>query len=162
MLTEEVVKTSGAGPGSAVAVNPLAMDDIEELDLTMIRLKLQDMEEGPGWSPDQCDAVEKEYKRFLALKRAYQDREIVPDRLVDTFWHQHILDTAKYAADCEVLFGAFLHHYPYFGMNGDEDYANLCTAFDETRRLSQRHFGDASWSSPSAKCRTKCKPVRCK
>lgn len=162
MIVEELVGSGDAVLNSADTQVPLVMGEIEGVDFTMIKLKLEDMEEGPGWSPGQCNAVEEEYKRFLALKRAYPDREIVPDRLVDTFWHQHILDTAKYAADCEVLFGGFLHHYPYFGMNGEEDYANLCTAFEETRDLYERHFGGWNWSASSAKCRTKCKPVKCK
>jgi hypothetical protein len=139
----------------------LSMEDLDSLDLSMIKLKLQDTEEGPGWNAEQCDLVEIDYKRFLALKRAYPDREIVPNKEVDLFWHQHILDTEKYARDCQTLFGAFLHHYPYFGMSGEADYANLCTAFDETQALYKRHFG-ITVAQPSAKCRTKCKPVKCK
>lgn len=140
----------------------LHMDDIEILDLSMVKLKLQDSEEGTGWTVEKCDAVEIDYKRFLALKRAYPDREIVPNREVDHFWHQHILDTERYAEDCEALFGVFLHHYPYFGMRGEDDYANLCTAFSETQALYERHFGGKGGVSASAKCRTKCKPVKCK
>lgn len=139
----------------------LTVVDITALDLSMIKMKLQDSEEGPGWSAERCDAVEIDYKRFLALKRAYPDREIVPNKEVDLFWHQHILDTEKYAQDCEALFGAFLHHYPYFGMRGEEDHANLCAAFAETQNLYELHFGGKGGSS-SSKCRTKCKPVKCK
>ena len=62
----------------------------------MIKLKLQDEEEGQGWSEEKCDETEAEYKKFLALKRTYPEKEIVPNRAVDLFWHQHILDTAKY------------------------------------------------------------------
>lgn len=137
------------------------MEDIEALDLSMIKLKLQDGEEGPGWTPERCDAIEVEYKRFLALKRAYPDVEIVPNKEVDLFWHQHILDTEKYAQDCEALFGTFLHHYPYFGMQGEEDYARLCAAFGETQALYEAHFGSGGGAS-ATKCRTKCKPVQCK
>jgi hypothetical protein len=139
----------------------LTAPDIDALDLSMIKLKLQDCEEGPGWSAERCDTVEIDYKRFLALKRAYPDREVVPNKEVDVFWHQHILDTEKYAEDCETLFGAFLHHYPYFGMRGEEDHANLCAAFVETQNLYELHFG-VKGSSSNSKCRTKCKPVKCK
>lgn len=141
------------------------MDDIATLDLAMVKLKLQDVEEGPGWTAERCDAVEIDYKRFLALKRAYPDVEIVPNKDVDLFWHQHILDTEKYAKDCEDLFGTFLHHYPYFGMQGAEDYANLCAAFNETHSLYELHFGGEMGTrvkGRSVKCRTKCKPVKCK
>lgn len=144
------------------AMPVLTTADIEALDLSMIKLKLQDAEEGPGWDSETCDAVELEYKRFLALKRAYPECEIVPNRAVDAFWHQHILDTEKYAADCDALFGAFLHHFPYFGMRGEQDYADLCQAFSDTQHLYERHFGAMVDPGRSTKCRTKCKPVKCK
>ena len=138
-------------------------EDIESLDFSMVKLKLQDSEEGPGWSVEECDAVEVEYRRFLALKRAYPLLEIVPTRSVDVFWHQHILDTVMYAQDCMNVFGHFVHHYPYFGMGGTDDYNDLLWAFDLTQELYKRHFGDTSSDSLSmAKCRTKCKPVKCK
>lgn len=140
----------------------LSLDDIAATDFSMIKLKLQDAEEGPGWSPEMCDVVEEEYKRFLGLKRAYPDREIVPNRSVDLFWHQHILDTAKYSEDCERLFGYFLHHYPYFGMQGAQDFANLCAAFEDTKILYELHFGQDLEFAGKARCRTQCKPVKCR
>jgi hypothetical protein len=144
---------------------PLASRDIEGLDLSMIKRKLQDAEEGLGWSAEECDEVEIEYKRYLALKQAYPDREIVPNQPVDKFWHYHILDTMKYAGDCQRIFGFFLHHYPYFGMNGPEDEQALADAFTETAALYEAHFG-APYAGSSAKCRarcrTACKPVKCK
>lgn len=144
----------------------LFMDDIESLDLEMIKLKLQDAEEGEGWSAAQCNEAEIEYKRFLALKRSYPERGIVPHGTIDKFWHQHILDTEKYAQDCNELFGYFLHHYPYFGMNGEQDAQNLTEAFEETRILYRKHFGvdyiGAAKRCKAPKCRTQCKPVKCK
>lgn len=135
--------------------------DVLALDLTMVKRKLQDEDEGQGWSPYTCDAVEIEYKRFLTLKRLYPEHEIVPNRLIDLFWHQHILDTERYASDCQELFGHFVHHYPYFGMQGEEDHQNLVAAFSETSRLYKQHFGE-DYDEASAKCRTKCKPMKCK
>lgn len=139
----------------------IRMDDIEALDLSMIKTKLQDAEEGLGWTAEQCDEVEIEYKRYLALKRAYPDVEIVPNKLVDAFWHAHILDTQKYAEDCSTLFGFFLHHYPYFGMGGEGDYQALCDAFDQTRELYDLHFSQG-YGAEASRCRTQCKPVRCR
>jgi len=142
----------------------IEMDDIAALDFDLLKLKLEAGDEGPGWSAERCDVVEQDYRRFLALKRHYPDRDIVPNREVDVFWHQHILDTRRYAEDCDAVFGEFLHHYPYFGMNGPDDHANLCRAFLETAELYEMHFGD-SWgesSSDRARCRTQCKPQKCK
>jgi hypothetical protein len=144
----------------------LYMKDIKATDFSMIKLKLQEKEEGQGWDKQQCDEAEIEYMRFLALKRTYPEKEIVPNKTVDIFWHQHILDTAKYAEDCENLFGYFVHHFPYFGMNGEEDAQNLVNAFDETKELYGKHFGKSyvgqATRCKAPKCRTQCKPMKCR
>jgi hypothetical protein len=36
---------------------------------------------------------------------AFPEETIVPCMIVDEVWHQHILDTYVYAADCDRLFG---------------------------------------------------------
>lgn len=146
--------------------NVLFMDDINNIDFTMIKLKLQDTEEGQGWNQAQCNEGEREYKKFLGLKRTYPEKDIVPNHMVDIFWHQHILDTVKYSEDCEAIFGYFLHHFPYFGMNGDQDARNLSDAFEETKALYKKHFripyiGMAK-RCKAPKCRTQCKPMKCK
>ena len=56
-------------------------------------------------------------------------------------WHYHILDTEKYAEDCRDIFGYFVHHFPYFGMRGDEDAQHLQAAFVETQELYVKEFG---------------------
>jgi hypothetical protein len=143
------------------------MEDIDNVDFAMIKRKLQDKEEGQGWTKTQCNQTEKEYKKFLALKRAYPEKDIVPNHATDIFWHQHILDTEKYAQDCETIFGYFLHHYPYFGMRGKQDEQNLQNAFEETRELYARHFGgdylgQSSKCKSTPRCRTQCKPMKCR
>src|SRR4029077_20001089 len=66
---------------------------------------------------------------------------LAPCKPVDNFWHGHILDTHMYAEDCDRVFGRFLHHFPYFGMRGDEDAANLARAAETTQRLYREQFG---------------------
>src|SRR4051812_16820724 len=90
----------------------------EVLDLSNIRFKLSDPEEGKGYSQERLDLMEAEYRKFLALQTAFPGEDIVPCELVDDMWHWHILDTAAYRADCDSLFGDFLDHFPYFGMRG--------------------------------------------
>jgi len=63
----------------------LFMEDIIAVDFTMIKLKLQDTEEGKGWTVEKCDETETEYKRFLALKRTYPGKEIVLHYAVNIF-----------------------------------------------------------------------------
>ncbi len=144
-----------------------AMAKLDLLDLRMIRLKLADPEEGQGWSVDELDAYEREYRRFLALNLMYQDQAIVPSHNVDMFWHAHILDTAAYRVDCEKVFGEFFDHFPYFGMRGDDDAADLAVAYDETLGLYALNFGTSPeeiWAAGKPKkCgRTNCKPQRCR
>jgi hypothetical protein len=117
------------------------LEAIDGLDFSMIKLKLMDAEEGHGWSPDYCERVDREYRRYLALSRRYPEKAIVPSKIVDEFWHFHILDTQAYAGDCARAFGYFVHHFPYFGMRGDEDAAALGSAYDETLALYELHFG---------------------
>jgi hypothetical protein len=118
-------------------------EGLDEIDLSMVRTKLMDAEEGAGWSADYADRVEMEYRRYLALARRYAPRAIVPSKIVDTYWHYHILDTEAYAIDCEHVFGYFLHHFPYFGMRGDGDKQALSDAYDDTINLYELHFGRA-------------------
>ena len=90
----------------------------------------------------KADEVERWYRRFLFLNFKHRDRSIVPTKTIDQFWHQHILDTQKYAADCEKIFGFFLHHFPYFGVRGEDDAVQLRDAFLETRQIFRSEFGE--------------------
>jgi hypothetical protein len=137
------------------------------LDLSDVRMKLADPEEGHGLSRDQLDAMEAEYRKFLALQFADPDAAIVPCKLVDDIWHQHILDTAAYREDCDAIFGRFLDHYPYFGMRGDDDAQALHDAYADTLERYRDAFGEpppGTWiSADAASCkRTACKPQECR
>ena len=138
---------------------PLALDlerSKDLLDLSMVRWKLTDPEEGKGWSEDYALQVEREYRRYLSLAHAYAGENVVPSKTVDTFWHFHILDTRAYGPDCERLFGAFMHHFPYFGMRGDADMQALQDSYASTLDLYERHFGippEDIWpDSEAARC----------
>ena len=124
---------------------------IQALDLDPIKLKLMDTEEGQGWSREYVNQMAIEYKRFLTLSVKYPEETIAPSKDVDKFWHGHILDTMKYAEDCQNVFGYFLHHFPYFGMRGEQDAANLAQAGRTTKRLYEKEFGEAA-SSRTTMC----------
>src|SRR6266498_1678223 len=115
---------------------------IQALDLEPIKVKLMDTEEGQGWSREYVDQMEIAYRRFLTLSVKYPEETIAPSKDVDKFWHGHILDTMKYAEDCQNVFGYFVHHFPYFGMRGEEDAANLAEAGRTTKRLYEQEFGE--------------------
>jgi uncharacterized protein DUF1399 len=125
---------------------------IQELDLEPIKVKLMDAEEGQGWPREYVDRMEVAYKRFLTLVVRFPEETIAPNKDIDTFWHGHILDTMKYAEDCQNAFGYFLHHFPYFGMRGQEDAANLAAAGRTMDRLYEREFGEKMPTSAATVC----------
>lgn len=116
---------------------------IAEIDLSMVKMKLREPDEGKGWSVEECETAELEYKRYLTLNLRYDDRAIVPTKQVDNFWHYHILDTRAYHRDCQRVFGEYFHHFPYFGMRGEADEENLKNSFFETVDLYEREFGES-------------------
>jgi hypothetical protein len=126
------------------------VEAIFSLDLDPIKMKLMDSKEGHGWTQAEADRHELEYKRFLALLAKFPDEVIAPNTNVDKFWHGHILDTVKYAQDCENVFGYFLHHYPYFGLRDEQDAANLAEAAVRMRRLYEQEFGSATSTAAGA------------
>ena len=115
---------------------------IAELNLDAIKVKLMHRESGEGWSLDKANAVEFEYRRFLILMKQFPEEETAPLMDVDTFWHYHILDTLKYAADCEQVFGYFLHHFPYIGLRGEDDAAAHERVGERMKQLYEQTFGE--------------------
>ena len=126
-------------------------NDVMQLDLEPIKMKLTHEASGEGWSRDKADAVEKEYRRFLCLMKLYPDEDTAPLVDVDTFWHYHILDTMKYAADCDRVFGYFLHHYPYVGMRGGDDEQFRIDSGNRMRDLYETTFGEPYPGSPAGR-----------
>lgn len=134
----------------------IALDLVRSLDFSLLRRKLS---EEQGWTDEYTNEVEDLYRQFLALNAIYPDRKICPTGPIDEFWHAHILDTRAYAEHCDRVFGAFLHHFPYFGMRDDKDREALQLAFTESRALFVRHFGIDPCSG-DAEARG-CSPQRC-
>ena len=115
---------------------------IAELDLEPIKFKLMHQTFGEGWSRARADAIDLEYRRFLYLQYANPDQSSSPTADVDTFWHYHILDTLKYAADCDKAFGYFMHHYPYLGLLDSDEVDSDTKAAERTRVLYEATFGE--------------------
>lgn len=114
---------------------------ISELDLEPIRSRLMDKESGEGWTLERACQVEAEYRRFLFLIKIYPNEAAAPLKDVDAFWHYHILDTVKYARDCDTVYGYFLHHIPYAGLRGEDDLAAHERLGQRTGKLYEKRFG---------------------
>lgn len=123
-------------------MNQNDLNAIAALDLEPIKVKLMHKESGEGWSLDQANAVEFEYRRFLILMKQFPNEQTAPLMDVDTFWHYHILDTMKYAADCEAVFGYFLHHFPYIGLRGAADLDAHAQVGARMQQLYEATFGE--------------------
>ena len=142
MGTPTVAGTVSFEDAQGMVARDAALDEalarVNQLDFTMLKRKLV-IEN--NWTAEMCDEVEGLYLKFLALNARYPDQKICPTGPIDTFWHAHIVDTRAYARDCEFVFGEMLHHYPYFGMRGPEDLANLEDTFQKSVELFITHFG---------------------
>jgi len=133
---------------------------IRALDLDPIKVKLMDTDEGQGWSREYADRMEVAYKRFLTLLVTHPETTVAPSKEIDKFWHAHILDTMKYAEDCQQVFGYFLHHFPYFGLRGADDAAQLAQAGQDMERLYREEFGEPMPTLDAAFCMA-AKPAFC-
>lgn len=115
---------------------------VVDLDLDPIVYKLMHPEPGETvMALADADRLVELYRRWLILILRHPQAHIVPTRAVDMVWHAHILDTAKYAVDCQHVFGYLLHHFPYLGLRGAEDEARLRDYFANTCRLFEHEFG---------------------
>ena len=115
--------------------------EIDDLDLEPLLFKLHTEDAvASEWSLEKLYRAADHYKAFLAIHRKYPGKQIVPSTLIDSVWHQHILDTVKYAHDCSSIFGVFLHHFPYLGTRGEADVATLEEVGRQTFELMRDEF----------------------
>jgi hypothetical protein len=105
--------------------------------------------------------VESEYKKFLVIKSVEQlaaslagqgdalaswQEKCQPSKLVDLFWHAHMLDPQKYHDDCVLLVNAIIgHDAGYISPNAVEgsDYKSKCNLLFKYERLFPKkdYFG---------------------
>ena len=116
---------------------------VATLDFSLVKQKLMVKQ---NWEAELCDRVEGLYRQFLALHATYPETMLVPSPSLDEFWHRHILDTQKYAEDCEFVFGRFLHHAPSTGTSEERETMN--EKFTETIELFRFHFGSDPRATP--------------
>lgn len=165
--------------------------DVADLDFTLQKRKMIEVQ---GWTHDATNIMEQEYRKFLALCAALEKTKsetvVVPNRTIDIFWHAHIMDTEKYHSDCQAIFGHYLHHFPYFGMQNEADTENWGGSSSDSNSLWRDAFGEALYDnnndadayqpdklwaselsasivssamSPPKRCmRKNCKPQKCK
>lgn len=144
---------------SASAAFEIFLQKAQHLDLSSIAYLLMQSKVGPGWTKAQTVKAITQYLAFLYLADYYPHLQLVPSSEVDQVWHYHILDTQKYAEDCQMLFGYMIHHLPYLGLRVKQDEYNQCKAYALTQVLLSKHFNEnfTEDSSPGD-----CEPIRSK
>jgi len=111
---------------------------VATLDLERIRIKLQNK---LGWTDERAAAAEEQYRCYLTLMLLEPTLRLAPpSQDADEIWHGHILDTLAYQADCERLFGRFVHHVPSYGTPAEK--LGMAAAREDTDRAFLRYFGD--------------------
>lgn len=103
--------------------------------------KLLEIKAG-DWTEVRAEKAVLNYQRYMAVTKALGGLQLVPNADIDEIWHMHILDTRAYATDCEALFGELLHHYPYFGMLGEDNKKQWLQVQDGSENLWQELFGE--------------------
>jgi hypothetical protein len=88
-----------------------------DFDAIVAKLGLVDANISRVWAPAEAWRAVRLYKNFLALHVASPRRDlpVFPSFAADEIWHHHVLDTRRYGADCDAVFGEFFHHDPYPG-----------------------------------------------
>ena len=110
----------------------------------------------------EADQAVTLYRCFLKLCVLHPGARIVPTRQLDRVWHAHVLDTAKYRADCDHVFGHFMDHFPYAGLRGEDDQRAWRDDFARTRRLFAEHFGAEAGAEAGAETGAQPAPGACR
>jgi hypothetical protein len=111
------------------------LDKLEEaLNLECIVKKAK---ENYSWSDQETEYALKWYVRHWYLCVKYPSEPLASiSKMVDDLWHQHILDTRKYATDCEQISGTFLNHTPIY----DKPKTFEIAAYDNTVEIYKKEF----------------------
>ncbi|MCM1958214.1 hypothetical protein NCZ17_02355 [Acinetobacter modestus] len=114
--------------------------------------------ESKGWSSSKIERAISDYKKYMALMKAMNGYQLVPNEEIDEVWHMHILDTRQYMQDCDELFGEYIHHYPYFGMLSEENKSQWLETQSLSENVWKQLFGKALYNSTNVgqKCPQVC------
>ena len=83
-------------------------EQVATLDLSFINKRL----ERAGRTPEEAERSVEEYRRFIAVLAEEPNKILVPTKVADPAWHEHILFMEKYEQDMMRLVGGRVYHYP--------------------------------------------------
>jgi len=116
-------------------------DEVAKVGFELIGWKMRDSKMCT-FSDEEVELAIREYKRFLELKIANPGINLAPTDLMDEAWHFHILDTKRYAVDCQRMFNQFLHHVPSYGPYESPNRENaLLKSYERMMALYREQYG---------------------
>jgi len=129
-----------------------ANSPMASLDLESIMYKLCHPTRGSNWAVERAKKAVEFYRRWLWLSAMYPTVNLSPSHDLDIVWHTHILDTRKYADDCELMFGRFMHHNPFSGLRDEQAAGRREEAYRLTKSLFLKHFGAEEYDNETLCC----------
>lgn len=112
-----------------------------EFDLSREKAILTSPIRGYGFTQDQVDEMESEYKKYLFIRVMHPQKLLPMSKEVDDFWHAHVLNTRNYLRFMqEVAGGSFIHHGPT--VSEDENIKLMPNYLNGTIALLTRYFGE--------------------
>lgn len=108
----------------------------KQLDLSKVAKKAA---KNYKWSKAKAAYAVEQYVRHWYICLTFRGRAVAAISFAgDLLWHQHIIDTDKYAADCQALLGRFLSHVPIYGKPNAKEKA----AYEDTKALYMQVYGE--------------------
>lgn len=133
--------------------------ELPTFDLSYVVEQLSRRPEFATWTPERFSNAILDYQRYLALCKHFAGQTLAPSQDADEIWHRHILNSRRYASDCDGYFGHYLHHEP------SEVHPSEQQKAAEQRRMAKLYvemFGDkqtgdlACCSSCGSGCSSSC------
>ena len=116
--------------------------EVTALDPSIVALELdkigKKVANEKNWDEGTLEKNIHNYRHFLMFMLIHPDMGAIPTYEIDDLWHAHILDTRKYAEDCNQIFGYFVHHVPAYT---DEKKVELHTEFLTMATIWEKDFG---------------------
>lgn len=112
---------------------------VSELNLDRFVPKLLRDQSAYFKSEAEAKAAIEEYRKMLTIVQRHPGKAVVPSKLVDLVWHEHILDTQAYKRDTLRVFGHYLDHSPSFG--GDDEKMEMVQQQMDMLHLFEMEFG---------------------
>lgn len=125
---------------------------VNSINLEPIVYALVEKADGPKWDLSRALSAEVRYRKFLYAVAVADGNTLVPSIDVDEFWHAHMLDSYKYFEDCELIFGHYLHHFPYLGSRGEADKELLNNLYRASVDLQEELFSESPDNEGSSVC----------